>query len=125
MQDDGAKIIKFPGSRVSAESKSIKQADFSTFALAIEANQIDLAAKILSHLLCIDPSSALRAAKHYSEGYRLSRDDFQKRAMSIKLEIRAGENIQALDSIYVCFGLQGPQAIAAFESMRSIVEENN
>lgn len=117
----GGKVLKFPGTyKPDPPEEQAKPSDFAMFAFAILGGELDIASKIIGELLTLDDHWARVAATHYSEAY--SKDhEIQSEAMQIKGLIRNHQNNDALVSIHRCFGLQGPPAIAALESMRKLL----
>lgn len=115
------KVLQFPDRGLPPKEEEPTQPTFAMFAFAIVGGQVEIAGKILGAILNLESQDALKAAKHYHDKY-LVQKDIQSKAMHIRILIQAGQNTDALMAIYECFGLQGPPAIAALESMRQIAD---
>ena len=82
--------------------------------------KVDLAGQILEDILSLERADAQKAAKHYHDRYHQDQG-IQVEAMQIPFKLKEGDNNGALEMIYRCFGLQGPPAICALESMRGMI----
>ena len=114
------KVLKFP-TKFRPPEEEKQEVNFGMFAFAIVGGQVEIAGKILGQLLSLNEPEAQQAASHYHKKY-LDDHSIQAKAMHIRHLIKNQENNAALMEIFDCFGLQGPPAIAALESMRKIVE---
>lgn len=117
---ESGKVIQFP-KKIEAKKEAPMEPNFGMFAFAIVGGQVEIAGKLLGAILNLTASDAFNAASHYHDLYQKD-NGIQSKAMHIRLLIQKGENTEALMSIHECFGLQGPPAIAALESMRAITD---
>lgn len=93
-------------------------ANFRTFSLAIMTGKPDIAAIILADMLSIDKQTALAASEHFLG--KVSEDpSFFQKAMELRKHVAANKTNDGLMLIHECFSLQGPDAISAWQQIKT------
>ena len=91
---------------------------FRTFAAQIQADDLEGAGQSLAELLSLEGRRARACAETFAENLR--RDgELWTHAMSIRKQLSGGSVNAALMLLHQCFGLQGPEAIAVYQTLRN------
>lgn len=113
------KVIRFPGPK-KASSAPAEPATFKSFHKAAAGGDIESAGAILAQLLEIPMEAARDAAKFYSK--RFAEDNSHVlRTMLLRSEIKSGLVNTILVLLRECFGLEGQNALLAYNCLKSAV----
>jgi hypothetical protein len=93
-------------------------ASFQSFVQQIVAGEVDAAGATLAGLLELEQSRAARCAQRFHE--RLTQEpDFLTKAMQLRHALRSGSVNDVLMMLWECFGLQGVEAVSAYQTLQS------
>ena len=120
MADDiRGKILQFPGTKT--KKQDAEPVTFKGFHFAAAQGDHRSAADMLTTLLGIPADAARDCTQFYVK--KLHEDPQHPfKTMSLREEAANGVTIQGMSLLYECFGLQGPLAVIAFQT---IVAANN
>lgn len=94
---------------------------FQTFAVRIQAGDVEGAGHALAYLFDIAPERAMQCAQHFFQQMQ-SDPEFLLRAMQLRRELASGGYNGALMLLYQCFGLSGIESIGVFQVLKARIQ---
>lgn len=109
-------VIQFPGAKKPVPSS--EPATFKGFHIAAVSEDLDVAASMLAEIFEIPLDAAKLSAGFYAK--KVKEDDSHLvRTMLLRAEIKTGLVNTVLILLRECFGLEGPNALQAYNSLKS------
>ncbi|HTN73612.1 MAG TPA: hypothetical protein VL096_00125 [Pirellulaceae bacterium] len=100
------------------------EVSFQTFAVQIQAGDVEGAGQALAVLFDISRERAMQCAQHFHQ-QMLADNDFLLKAMQLRRELQSGGYNGALMLLFQCFGLSGMESIGVFQVLKARVQMGN